>query len=74
MGIIMKVLAKVFGTHNERVLKSFAPLVEKINEIEPTYQAMSDEELAGMTETFRQRITAGETLDDILPEAFAVCR
>jgi preprotein translocase subunit SecA len=74
MGIVMKVLAKVFGTHNERVLKSFQPFVDQINEIEPTYKAMSDEELAGMTPKFRERLEAGETLDDVLPEAFAVCR
>ena len=74
MGMLMKVLAKVFGTHNERVLKSFQPIVDKINELEPTYKVMNDEQLAGMTTVLRGRLDAGETLDDILPDAFAVCR
>jgi preprotein translocase subunit SecA len=74
MSVFMKVLAKVFGTHNERVLKSYQPLVDQINELEPSIQGLSDEQLAGKTAEFRERLTSGATLDEILPEAFAVVR
>jgi preprotein translocase subunit SecA len=74
MGMFMKVLAKVFGTHNERVLKSFQPLVDSINELEASVKPLTDEQLAAKTEEFRGRLANGETLEDLLPEAFAVTR
>jgi preprotein translocase subunit SecA len=67
-------LAKVIGTQNERDLKKLRPLVGEINALEPTIQTLTDEQLRGKTAEFRQRLTAGETLDDLLPEAFAVVR
>lgn len=70
----MKFFKKLFGTRNERVLKKMRPIVDKINALEPTFQAMSAEELAGTTARLRARVAAGETLDDILPEAFAAVR
>jgi preprotein translocase subunit SecA len=67
-------LAKVIGTQNERDLKKLRPLVGEINALEPTIQTLTDEQLRGKTAEFRQRLAAGETLDDLLPEAFAVVR
>src|SRR3954464_7821685 len=72
--IIDKALAKVFGTANARDLKRLAPIVAQINALEPETKALSDEQLRGKTAEFRQRVTGGESLDDILPEAFAVSR
>ncbi len=69
-----KVLTKVFGSKNERVLKAIQPVVDKINSLEPAMQALSDDELIAKTTEFRNRLTGGETLDDLLPEAFAVVR
>ncbi|MBU1639009.1 MAG: preprotein translocase subunit SecA [Proteobacteria bacterium] len=69
-----KALTKVFGSKNERVLKALQPLVEKINTLEPTIQALSDDELIAKTTEFRNRLAAGASLDDLLPEAFAVVR
>ncbi len=70
----MKVFEKIFGTHSTRELKRITPIVDKIEEMRPTMQAMSDEELRGKTQEFKKRLADGETLDDILPEAFAVVR
>ena len=67
-------LAKVVGTQNERELKRLRPLVAEVNAIEPAIQALSDEQLRGKTAEFRQRQAAGESLDDLLVEAFAVVR
>ncbi|MEN8222334.1 MAG: preprotein translocase subunit SecA [Acidobacteriota bacterium] len=67
-------MKKIFGTSNERELKKLVPMVEKINELEPEVSSLSDDELKGQTEKFRERLKAGESLDDILPEAFAVVR
>ena len=67
-------LAKVFGTQNERELKRIRPTVEQINALEPTVQALSDEQLRAKTAEFRARLADGATLDDLLPEAFAVVR
>ena len=72
--MIKYLLRKVFGTQNERDLKRMMPLVAAINALEPRFQPMSDDELRGQTELFRQRLQGGETLDDLLPEAFAVVR
>ncbi|MCR9124954.1 MAG: preprotein translocase subunit SecA [Rhodobacteraceae bacterium] len=65
---------KVFGTPNDRKVKATRPLVERINALEPEFEALSDAGLIEKTEAFRQRVAAGESLDDILPEAFANCR
>ena len=70
----MKLIDKVFGTHSERELKRIAKTIDKIEDLRPSMQALSDEELKGKTEEFKKRLEAGETLDDILPEAFAVVR
>ena len=70
----MKVIDKIFGTHSERELKRIESQVDKIEELRPAMQALSDEELRGKTDEFRKRLTEGETLDDLLPEAFATVR
>ena len=68
-------LAKsIFGSSNERYVKSLGKLVDKIASFEPAIQALSEEELVGQTVKFRERLAAGETLDDLLPEAFATVR
>ena len=70
----MKLAEKLFGTHSSRELKRIMPLVDKIEELRPTMQAMSDEELKDQTRKFKERLAKGETLDDLLPEAFATVR
>jgi len=72
--MINKVIAKVFGTYNERELKALAPIVDKIEALEDEYRKLSDEELKAKTPHFKERLKNGETLDDILPEAFAAVR
>src|SRR5471030_3226618 len=67
-------LAKVVGTQNDRELKRLRPIVAEVNSLEPAIQALSDADLRGKTAEFRQRFAGGETLDDLLPEAFAVVR
>src|SRR5262245_50357242 len=67
-------LAKVVGTQNERELKRLRPIVAQINALEPTIKALSDEQLRGRTAEFKSRVANGETLDDLLVEAFAVVR
>ena len=68
------VARKLFGSANDRVVGSMRSIVQKINALEPKYQPMSDEELRGQTPVLRARLDEGETLDDILPDAFAVVR
>ena len=70
----MKVIDKIFGTHSERELKRIEPLVDKIEELRPAMQALSDEELRAKTDEYKKRFANGETLDDLLPEAFATVR
>src|SRR6201996_1631910 len=65
---------KFFGSANERKIKPLWATVTKINDLEPRFQAMSDDELRAMTPAFRERLAAGETLEDLMPEAFAVVR
>ncbi|MCI7181131.1 MAG: preprotein translocase subunit SecA [Schaedlerella sp.] len=65
---------KIFGTHSEHELKRIYPIVDRIESLEPEMQALSDEELRDKTREFKQRLSEGETLDDILPEAYAVVR
>ena len=72
--IIDTILAKVIGTQNERELKRIRPFIAEINAKEPQSQALTDEALRTKTVEFRQRLANGETLDDLLPEAFAVVR
>ncbi len=72
--MIAQLLAKIFGTQNERELSRLQPLVQQINELEASIKVLSDEELAGKTALFRERIQQGASLDTILPEAFAVVR
>jgi preprotein translocase subunit SecA len=67
-------LAKVFGTKHDREIKAMRPLIAAINDLEPQLKALSDEELASKTADFKQRLANGAALDDILIEAFAVCR
>ena len=70
----MGLFTKMFGTYSDRELKSIYPIVDKIEAMADEYKAMSDAELQAKTPEFRQRLAAGETLDDILPEAFATVR
>jgi len=72
--MITTVLAKVFGTQNQRELKRLKPLVQHINNLEEQIKLLTDEQLTGKTNEFRQRLSQGATLDDLLPEAFAVVR
>lgn len=67
-------LKKIFGTRNDRELKKLIPTIEKINKLEPEVEKLSDEELKNSTAKFRERLKSGETIDEILPEAFAVVR
>ncbi len=70
----MNLFEKIFGTHSERELKMIYPIVEKIEKMRPEMVELSDEELRDKTRIFKERLANGETLDDILPEAFAVVR
>jgi preprotein translocase subunit SecA len=72
--MITGLLTKVFGSRNQRLLKHYQQNVERINRHEPQVSALSDQQLAARTEEFRQRVANGETLDQLLPEAFAVVR
>src|SRR5262245_20224871 len=72
--MIGQLLAKVIGTQNEREIKRLRPRVAEINALEPRIQALTDEQLRPNTTESRERIAAGATLDDLLPEAFAVVR
>ena len=72
--MISGILTKVFGSRNERLLKTYDRNVERINAFEPAISALSDEALKAKTGEFRQRLANGQTLDDLLPEAFAVVR
>jgi len=72
--MVMNFLTKIFGSKNERELKKLQPVVDQINSIEPTVQAMDDVQLAQQTIRFRERLANGESLEDILPEAFATAR
>ncbi len=67
-------ITSLFGSSNARYIKKLQPTVDSINALESKYQAMTDDELREQTAKFRKRLAAGETLDDLLVEAFAVCR
>ena len=70
----MGILDKIFGSYSEREVKRIIPIVDRIEALESEIKALSDEALRGKTEEFKERVRKGETLDDILPEAFAVVR
>lgn len=72
--MITNILAKIFGTRNDREIKKLQPIVDKINSLEPKIQALSDPELQNQTNVLREKLSQGKTLDDILPEAFATMR
>ena len=71
---MLGIAKKIFGTENDRTLKKLRPIVEKINALEPNFEAMTDAALRAQTAVYRQRLQEGETLDDLLPEAFATVR
>ena len=70
----MSILSKLFGNYSEKELKRIKPLQQRVLDLEEEYRALSDEELKGKTFEFKNRLSKGETLDDLLPEAFAACR
>ena len=70
----MNILASLFGNYSKRELKKVGPITKKVLELDEKYSAMADEELKGQTQVLKDRLAKGETLDDILPDAFAVCR
>jgi len=72
--MISNLLTRIFGSRNERLLKQYGQTVRQINALEPSIAALSDEELTAKTAAFKERVAAGETLDALLPEAFAVVR
>ncbi|MBM9613924.1 preprotein translocase subunit SecA [Desulfobulbus rhabdoformis] len=72
--MVGKVLTKVFGSKNDRIVKQYRRMVQAINDLEPSIEPLSDEELKAKTAEFKDRLSQGETLDDLLPEAFAVVR
>jgi len=72
--MIQNFLTRIFGSRNERLLKGYRKSVEQINALEPGIMQLTDEQLAGKTAEFRQRVAGGEAVDSLLPEAFAVCR
>ncbi|MGD8985218.1 MAG: preprotein translocase subunit SecA, partial [Desulfobacteraceae bacterium] len=72
--MIGKVVKGIFGSKNERELKRMAPMVETINRLEPQFQALSDTQIRAKTAEFKERLSRGESLEDLLPEAFAAVR
>ena len=70
----MGLITKLFGTRSSREIKKIQPLVDKILSLEEAYKALSEEALRGKTAQFKERLLGGETLDDLLPEAFATVR
>ena len=70
----MNILKAIFGNYSEKEIKRIMPLRDKVLSLEEEYKALSDSELRNKTPEFKERLSAGETLDDILPEAFAAKR
>ena len=70
----MKIVEKLFGTHSERELKRIYPIADKVESYQESMHALSDDELKGKTKEFKDRLAKGETLDDLLPEAYATVR
>lgn len=71
---MLKVFEKIFGSYSDREVKRIKPIIDRIEALEPEMQALSDEQLKAKTPEFKRRLSQGETLDDLLPEAFAVVR
>jgi len=71
---MLKSIAKLIGGTSEKAIKKLRPLADEINEIEPSLENLSEEDLRGLTDEFRSRLSGRETLDDLLPEAFALVR
>ena len=71
---MLGIAKKVFGTENDRKLKKLRPLVSRINDLEPQFERLTDDQLRAKTDEYKQRLEGGETLDDLLPEAFATVR
>ena len=72
--MVTNILTKIFGSRNDRLLKQYRTVVTRINAMEPQFEKLSDDELRGKTQEFRERVAKGEALDAVLPEAFAVVR
>jgi len=72
--MVFKLFTKLFGSNNDRILKKIQPLIDEINSIEPDIQALSDTQMSEKTQEFKSRLSQGETLDELLPEAFALVR
>ena len=72
--MVLNFLTKVFGSSNERAVKRIQPLVDAINGFEPRIQKLTDQEMVQTTESFKLRVSNGETLENLLPEAFALVR
>ncbi|MDT9001409.1 preprotein translocase subunit SecA [Paucibacter sp. APW11] len=72
--MLPKLLTQIFGSRNDRLLKQYRRVVAQINALEPQFEALDDAALKAKTEEFKQRVQSGTSLDDLLPEAFAVCR
>ena len=72
--MVLNFLAKLFGSNNDRIIKKLQPTIDTINQLEPQMQSLSDEDIARQTELFRQQLSNGKPIDDILPEAFALVR
>ena len=72
--MVQKIFSKIFGASHQREMKKIQPTVDKINSLEAGIHALSDEQLKNKTKEFQERLKKGETVDQILPEAFAVCR
>lgn len=70
----MSLFSKIFGTHSQHEVKRILPIVDKIEALAPEFEKMTDEELQAKTPEFKERLANGETLDDILPEAYATVR
>ena len=70
----MGLLEKIFGNYSDKEIKKIMPIIKKINDLEPSISPLTDEELKAKTPEFKERLANGETLDDLLPEAFAVVR
>src|SRR5699024_3106858 len=71
---MISIFKKIIGSRNDRLLKQYKRTVAKINKLEPEMQALSEDELAAKSVEFKERLANGQSLDDILPEAFAVVR
>ena len=72
--MLQKVVEAIFGSKHDRDLKALLPILHKVNEKESWAMGLKDDQFKEVTQSFRERLKAGETLDDILPEAFALCR